>query len=170
MCVYIYIYIYIYTYAYIYIYTHIHIHIPYTININTTHNICVYVCIYTYIYIYMNMYMHLYMHISLSPYIYIYTYMSTCLSLYIYIYTQNVDVDPRGESAIRLPALRGVRLSPPWEQIITPLSRCHPDRLTIKPRRKTVFVRMPRGCSSDQPRVMVGISGWSAFSGVCICF
>ena len=25
---------------------------------------------------------------------------------------------------------------------------------------------MPSGCSSDQPRVMVGLSGWSAFSGV----
>ena len=25
---------------------------------------------------------------------------------------------------------------------------------------------MPSGCSSDQPRVMVGLSGWSTFSGV----
>ena len=57
-----------------------------------------------------------------------------------------------------------------WEQINTPLLRHHPDRLTIKSRRNTLFVRMPRGCSSDQPRIMDGLSGWSAFSGVCICF
>ena len=56
-----------------------------------------------------------------------------------------------------------------WEQIGTPLVRCHPDRLTRKSR-NTIFVRMPRGCSSDQPGVMVGLSGWSAFSGVFICF
>ena len=29
---------------------------------------------------------------------------------------------------------------------------------------------MPRGCSSDQPRVMVGLSGWSALSGVFFLF
>ena len=29
--------------------------------------------------------------------------------------------------------------------------------------------RMPSGCSSNQPRYMVGLSGWSAFSGVLIC-
>ena len=58
-----------------------------------------------------------------------------------------------------------------WEQINTPLLRCHPDRLTIiTSRRNTLFVRMPRGCSSDQSGVMVGLSGLSAFSGVLICF
>ena len=56
-----------------------------------------------------------------------------------------------------------------WEQTYTPLLPCHPDRLTIKSRRNTSFVRMPRGCSSDQPRVTVGLSGWSAFSGVFMC-
>ena len=48
----------------------------------------------------------------------------------------------------------------------TPLLQCHPDGITITSRRNTWFVRMPRGCSSDQTRVMVGLSGWSAFSGV----
>ena len=30
--------------------------------------------------------------------------------------------------------------------------------------------RMPRGCASDQSRVMVGLSGWSVLSGVLIFF
>ena len=60
------------------------------------------------------------------------------------------------------------RHSTSWEQINAPLLRCHPDRLTMKSRRNTLFVRMPRGCSSDQPRV------WSALQGgrllvVCVC-
>ena len=57
-----------------------------------------------------------------------------------------------------------------WEQANTPLLRCHPDRLTIKSNNNTLFSRMPRTCSSDQARVLVGLSGWSAFSGVLICF
>ena len=51
----------------------------------------------------------------------------------------------------------------------TPLSRCHPNRLTIKSK-TTSISRMPRACASDQPRVMVGLSVWSAFSGVLVCF
>ena len=57
-----------------------------------------------------------------------------------------------------------------WEQINTPLLRCQPDRLTIKSANNTLCLRMPGGYSSDQPRVMVGLSGWSAFSGVLTCF
>ena len=57
-----------------------------------------------------------------------------------------------------------------WEQINTPLLRCHPDRLTMKSTNDTLFSRMPRGCASDQPRVTVGLSGWSAFGSVLICF
>ena len=56
------------------------------------------------------------------------------------------------------------------EQTNAPLLRCHPDRLTVTSKNDTSFSRMPRGCVSDQPRVMVGLSGWSAFSGVFICF
>ena len=51
----------------------------------------------------------------------------------------------------------------------TPPLRCHPDRLTITSTTSMPFVGMPSGCSSDQPRVMVGLSGWSAFSGALTC-
>ena len=56
------------------------------------------------------------------------------------------------------------------EQINTPLLRCHPDPLTVKSKSNTTYSRMPRTCASGQPRVMVGLSGWSAFSAVFICF
>ena len=53
----------------------------------------------------------------------------------------------------------------------THILRRHPDRPTVKSdTSNTPFSRMPRAGSSDQPRVMVGLSGWSAFSGVFICF
>ena len=57
-----------------------------------------------------------------------------------------------------------------WEQIDTSLLRCHPDQLTIKSNNNTPFSIMPRACSGDQPRAMAGLSGWSAFSGVLLCF
>ena len=47
----------------------------------------------------------------------------------------------------------------------TPLLPCHPDRQTITSTNNTLCLRTPRGCSSDQPRVMAGLSGWLAFSG-----
>ena len=56
-----------------------------------------------------------------------------------------------------------------WEQINTRRLPCHPDRLTIKLTKNIQYFRMPRGCWSDQPRVTVGLSGWSAFNGVCVC-
>ena len=55
------------------------------------------------------------------------------------------------------------------DQLNAPLLPCHPDRLTIESA-STIFLRMPGGWSRDQPRVMVGLSGWSAFSGVFISF
>ena len=39
--------------------------------------------------------------------------------------------------------------------------RCHPDRVTITSNNNTLFSRIPRACSSDQPRVMVGLLVWS---------
>ena len=49
------------------------------------------------------------------------------------------------------------------KQINTPLLRCHPDRLTMTSRNNTWCSSMPRGPAGDQPRVMVGLSGSSAF-------
>ena len=72
--------------------------------------------------------------------------------IHTYVYTYIARVVPRG-SFIR-------------KQINTPLLRGHPDRLTEKSKNDTSFSRRPRACASDQPRVMVGLSGWSVFSGV----
>ena len=60
-----------------------------------------------------------------------------------------------------MPRRHDAELGGDWEQTNTPLLRCHPDGLTITSKHNTLLSRMPRGCASDQPRVMVGLSGWS---------
>ena len=79
-------------------------------------------------------------------YIYIYIY------IYMYIYPSPPPQCPRREGPLKA-----------GEEVRFHRHRLHGlhDRNNSTP-----CSRMPRACSSDQPRVMVGLSGWSAFNGV----
>ena len=65
----------------------------------------------------------------------------------------------------------GTRQATCWEQTkhtSIAMPSWSADR-TVTSNNNTSISRTPRACASDRPRVMVGLWGWSAFSGVHIC-
>ena len=135
-----------------------------------------------YIYIYIYIYICIYAHTHVYIYIYIYTH------TYIWASIANTCLFIPCERACPFVACAGSRCAGPqvgayelesWESPrldkgailwagMQSSRRKRPSQ-SLTPNHM-LFLRMPSGCSSEQPRVTVGLSGWSAFSCALIWF
>ena len=98
-----------------------------------------------------------------NTYIYIYIYIYILLYIYIYIYIYGTALKGSLRHGGGAPTQKTYQVTRfrlfDWLDVH---QACYTTCLPL-------FLRMPGGCSSDQPRVMVGLSGWSAFCGVLMC-